>query len=478
MRLLPPVQIMAGSISLKIITRVTVLSLFFPAVLCNGAGLAEKIDSIISRESQKKGVFAINITDTSGNTIYTKKTHTPMTPASTMKLVTTAAAVHYLGADYEYVTTIGISPESNLVIIGSGDPLFGYDNYLQVLSKITTALKYHEISEVNDIIIDTGVFDDDRAHPNWPESQLNRWYACEVSGLNFNANCLEMTVTNKNGQVDIDIVPNTDFIKINNKVRIISSGRGAVGAYRIPGKINHLEVKGNVRDKQGPFKVAIQRPAGFFGYILAEHLLEKGINVKGKLLIINNRGKYNIDKLVEFRTPISECLAKANKISLSLSAEVLLKTIAAESNNGTNGSWEKGRELIHGYLRTLGVSEDEFYVDDGSGLSRKNRLSPYVLTAVLSDMYQSSGKEVFHNSLAIGGEDGTIAGYFRDDAYAGKIRGKTGYIAGVKSFAGIAECPEQDYFFSIIANNANGKSRKAINDIAKAIIDYYGKTRN
>jgi D-alanyl-D-alanine carboxypeptidase/D-alanyl-D-alanine-endopeptidase (penicillin-binding protein 4) len=182
--------------------------------------------------------------------------------------------------------------------------------------------------------------------------------------------------------------------------------------------------------------------------------------------------EYSIDELVEFRTPISRCLRRANKISLGLSAEALFKTIAAEKNGGENGSWEKGKKLVCDYLLSLGMDKDEFNLDDGSGLSRKNRLSPSTLTKVLGDMYQSPGKETFYSSLAISGEDGTIARYFRDFDYKGKIRGKTGYISGVKSFAGIAQTPDGDYFFAILVNQANGATREAINDIAKAIIDY------
>lgn len=463
---------MTKPIPSKKIVCFTILSLFFPVSPATAADISEKINSIINRESQNKSIFAVNIIKSGGETIYARNAHKTMIPASTMKLVTTAAAVHYLGTNYEYITRTGLSPENDIVTVGSGDPLFGYDDYRKVLSKISSALISRGIEKINNVNVDTGVFEDKRVHPNWPKAQLNRWYACEVSGLNFNANCIEMTVTNQNGRAKVNIVPETGFIRIDNQVRTISSGRGAVGAYRVPGKINHLEVKGKVRYKQGPFKVAVQRPGAFFGYVLAEHLMNKGINIKGRLLVTNIQDEYDIEELVEFRMPISECLKKANKISLGLSAEALLKTIAAENNGGENGSWSKGRTLIREYLLSLGLTEDEFYLDDGSGLSRKNRLSPSVLTEVLSDMYQSPGKGIFYSSLATGGEDGTIARYFRDSDYKGKIRGKTGYISGVKSFAGIAQRPDGDYFFAILVNQANGATRKAINDIAKAIIDY------
>lgn len=78
---------------------------------------------------------------------------------------------------------------------------------------------------------------------------------------------------------------------------------------------------------------------------------------------------------------------------------------------------------------------------------------------------------MYKNSLAIGGIDGTIAKYFKENKYRGKIFGKTGYIEGVKSFSGVCTTKEGDYIFSILANNPNGQTREAINNIVKAIID-------
>ena len=74
-------------------------------------------------------------------------------------------------------------------------------------------------------------------------------------------------------------------------------------------------------------------------------------------------------------------------------------------------------------------------------------------------------------SLAAGGIDGTIDKYFDEPQYKGKIIGKTGYINSVKSFSGYCSTADRDYIFSIIANGANGTTREAINDIAKAVID-------
>jgi D-alanyl-D-alanine carboxypeptidase/D-alanyl-D-alanine-endopeptidase (penicillin-binding protein 4) len=169
---------------------------------------------------------------------------------------------------------------------------------------------------------------------------------------------------------------------------------------------------------------------------------------------------------------MADCLMRCNKDSFGLAAEALLKTIAANSNPAKKkGSCETGRKIIHLYLLELGIGEKEFFVDDGRGLSRKNRLSANAIIVVLLDVYKSGNWQLFKDSLSAGGIDGTIAKYFKEEKYKGRIFGKTGYIAGVKSFSGICCTDSGDYIFSILANNTNSQTRKAINDIAKAIID-------
>jgi D-alanyl-D-alanine carboxypeptidase/D-alanyl-D-alanine-endopeptidase (penicillin-binding protein 4) len=90
---------------------------------------------------------------------------------------------------------------------------------------------------------------------------------------------------------------------------------------------------------------------------------------------------------------------------------------------------------------------------------------------VLLDVYKGKDWEVYKNSLATGGVEGTIRKYFKEEKYKGKIFGKTGYISGVTTFSGVCSGKEGEYIFSILANKTKGGTREAINDIAKAIID-------
>lgn len=446
------------------------------------AGLAGRIDKIV--EKRKGGEHSIRVVEAdSGTTVYSHRANRALIPASNMKLITTAAALAYLGADFEYTTRIGLC-DNTLVVIGSGDPLLG-DKEMDakygrqdgwIFERIAQALQDKGIQEVNDIIVDTTVFDDERVHPSWPAKDHNRWYACEVSGLNYNGNCIEVITSKLGGSVAVFVEPRTSFIQIINEVKAISSGDGAVGAYRNR-QPNKITIFGKCKDREGPFRVAIEQPAAFFGYLLAESLVRVDIHATGRLIEKSTPDDCEFRLLAEFTTPIADVLRRANTDSLGLAAEALLKTIAAhDSDSRTDGSWERGRELLCQYLSGLGVASEEFHVDDGSGLSRENRLSAHAITTMLRALYQSNEWELYRGSLAVGGEAGTIGRYFKEARYRGKIVGKTGYISGVRSFSGLCRTQSGPHIFSIISNGPRGLSRDEINDIAETIIDEFGSS--
>ncbi len=443
------------------------------------ADLKNRVESIIKRPGQKKTQFAVHIINAdSGETVHSLHANKPLIPASNMKVITTAAALKFLGSDFEYVTQVGLC-DNTLVIIGSGDPLLGDEKtdikngrkIGWVLDDIAEKIQQSGIKEINDIIVDTTVFDDQRVHPSWPAKDLNKWWASEVCGLNYNDNCIAMTVENNKGRVVVSIEPKTSYVKVINQVKTISKGTGVVGAYRQLGKENSLIVKGKCRKKQGPFDVAIERPAGFFGQLLAERLLAAGVTTKGKLIEKAIDPDCRFKKIAEYKTSLADCLARCNKDSLGLAAEALLKTIAAAEQGGKNGNWPAGQRIISEYLLSLGIRAAEFNIDDASGLSRENRLSPNAVTKVLRDVYKSKNRNVFKQSLAVGGEDGTIGKYFKEDKYRGRIIGKTGYVSGVRSFSGYCFTDKETFIFSILTEGRSAKTRDAINDIVKAILD-------
>jgi D-alanyl-D-alanine carboxypeptidase/D-alanyl-D-alanine-endopeptidase (penicillin-binding protein 4) len=441
------------------------------------ASVQEKITQIISRKDQAKVKFGIIIIEPrSGDRIFEYNENLPLVPASNMKLITSFAAMKYLGREFKYVTTAAIS-DKNLIIIGSGDPLLGFVNENgmdsnsppRFIADIIGSLIEKNITEIKDIIIDSSIFDDVRVHPNWPKEQLNRPYACEVSGLNYNANCIKISAFQKNGQIELSTKPQTSYVKLLNKIQPVSKEDSTIGSYRTETE-NVIIVHGKCR-KAASFDVAIEKPPLFFGNLLIESLGKAGIKVSGRLSI-TSIGAEKLQILVEHRTGIAEVLKQCNKDSFQLAAECLFKTIGARFLTGNKaGSWQGGQKVLTDYLLSLGADAEDFNIDDGSGLSSQNKLTAGLIARVLADAYSSELWPALRDTLAAGGVDGTLKRYFNQSKYRGKVFAKTGYINSVRALSGICTAGQKEYIFSILTNDANYKTKEAIFDIVKAIID-------
>jgi D-alanyl-D-alanine carboxypeptidase/D-alanyl-D-alanine-endopeptidase (penicillin-binding protein 4) len=298
---------------------------------------------------------------------------------------------------------------------------------------------------------------------------LNRSYACEVSGLNYNANCVKINAKKVGKSVALSITPPTTYVKLVNKVKT-SKKANAVGAWRnsVP---NKLIVKGYCKTESG-FDVAIERPAAFFAYLLAERLAKAGIEIKGDFAEMYIKKDKSIRTLRTYTTNIADVLTRCNADSFGLAAEALIKTVSAENTMyRINGEWPHGLTLAKRYLRSTGVKDAEFTLTDGSGLSRQNKLSPNALTSVLLDIYKGPNRKYYIDTLAVGGVKGSrpVRAYFTDKKYKGKVFAKSGTLNGVKALSGICRTDSGDRIFSIITNKANSKTRQAINDIVEAI---------
>lgn len=431
-----------------------------------GSNLQQKIEQIIARKDQKNVEFTISVIDPqTGSRVYGYNPSKPLTPASNMKLVTSFTALKTLGSDYKFVTKVGLVG-GKLVVIGGGDPLLGFDGN-DVVSKIVDALKAKNITQLEAIAVDSSIYENTRINPNWPLNQLNRDYSCEISGLNYNGNCIKITALVNGGRIDLDKTPNTEFIRLINNVRYVK-GAGSIGSNRTE-QPNALVVYGKC-GRETSFDVAIENPSLYFGTLLSEAVYRDGISVANPLTE-ESGVQQPMEIIAQFETPITEVLQHCNKDSLQIAAECMGKMIAARTTGGP-GSWQGQRDAVGKYLMSLGADSAEFYLDDGSGLSNVNKLSSNVLSLILLDAYKSPLWGTFKPTLAVGGVDGTIKKQFYKEKYKNKVFAKTGYINGVRALSGVCiGASGKEYIFSIITNKANYPTKKAISDIVEAVID-------
>jgi D-alanyl-D-alanine carboxypeptidase/D-alanyl-D-alanine-endopeptidase (penicillin-binding protein 4) len=442
--------------------------------------LSKRIDEILNRPGLKKVHFsACVVRRDSGEVVYERNSRLALIPASNMKIVTTAGALEMMGPDFAFITRVGLSGES-LVVIGGGDPLLG-DKETDarnghrrppVFEDIIGRLKESGVVSLSDIILDVSVFDEQRVHPGWPANQLNQKYACEVSGLNYRGNCADVAGLNQGGRIVISLEPPTDYVNLINAVRPRSYGRSRISLDRteVPGE---LIVSGTCRDRAGPYSFAVENPALFFSHLLRDGLVKAGIRVTGQILERPMPDDADYRPLAEYRTLLGDCLTMANKESLGLAAEALFKRLGAQANpDGKGGSWESGRRVLSDYLRELGVDDGDFYLSDGSGLSRDNRLSAWALIRVLLHLAGRPDWDFFESTLAVGGMDGTIEKHFWEKTYRGRVRAKSGYLKAVRALSGVVHTDGGDYIFSFLANRGGNGTRLAIDAAVKAIVDW------
>ena len=409
----------------------------------------------------------------------------PLKPASNMKVLTTAAGLHWLGLGHEYETTlVSRAPLENgkvagdVVVRGTGDPnisgRFRQGDPTAILRDWARKLREAGLRRIEgDLVADDTYFDDARLPPTWDPNQEETWYSAQVSALSLNDNCLDVTVKPGPGageRAKIFLVPNSSVIALDPRVRT-SAGRSArVLVHRKRGT-NEVSVSGEVGLGSPPWSgnVTIHDPALFFVASLEAVLESEGIEVAGKPRKIERgeAGKTGPPEpgprvvLLRHVSTLAEDLPIINKRSQNLHAEILLKAMGARV--GGEGSLAGGEKAVRRYLEDRKIDAGALVVGDGSGLSHANRVSARLLASVL-DERRRSGKdfEAFLASLPVAGEDGTLDERFRAFPHLrGKVHAKTGYIHGVSCLSGYVKRGDRICSFSILVNGLRGGAQGA-----------------
>jgi D-alanyl-D-alanine carboxypeptidase/D-alanyl-D-alanine-endopeptidase (penicillin-binding protein 4) len=452
------------------------------------ADLTSEIRGLLQDKSFAKaqmGVEVLRLGDKAGDSValFKHDSDIPLMPASNLKLVTTSAALEKLGPNFKFRTVLA-KRGNDLILIGDGDPTFGDGEAMRRVGwDITTVykqwidlLKKQNVSSIGSVYIDDSVFDQTFYHPNWDPKERLKEYRAEVSGMNLNLNLLDfyVRVTSPGQAVEYSMDPPTHYASVVNQC-ITGADKGA-WLSRDP-ESNNLTLRGEAgRDSVDPVSVPVHDPPLFAACVFAEMCKASGIAVNGKVArdrtIRANLGKdEKLQTLAVYETPIENVMARANKDSVNLYAECLCKRLGA-ATTGQSGTWESGVAATKEFLtKSVGVSEDEFTLDDGCGLSRKNGVSANVFCRVLEHDWYGPNRDTFVSTLAIGGVDGkTLKKRFTDDL-RGRVFAKTGFIRGVSTLSGFLKAQDGTMLaFSVLINDVGSGDAHTLQDrIVKAI---------
>ncbi len=426
----------------------------------------------------KIGVFIRSIS--AHETLFDHRGGEKRIPASNMKLLTTAAALAYLGPDYTYSTDIYVNGPlkkgvltGNLFIKGYGDPTLvqervrelAYSLYLKGVRRIS-----------GNLVADDTFFDGQKYGKKWNVRGSAKAYLAPYSALSVNFSIVNVRVDpgpRPGALARVQLIPPSDTIGLKDSLktssrrsrpRVLVSRRSGNGKDWI-----HVSGRTPARRKSRNYTVSVSDPTRFAAGTFSALLKREGIRFNGKI----RRGKTPPEARLIVRQnsrPLSDIIRGLNKHSNNLSAEQILKTIGAEMF-GLPGTTEKGLLAVQKYLVYMGVPLGSFDLADGSGLSRLNRITPRAIVALLEGVYHDFRiLPEYLSSLAVVGVDGTIRKRLRRSSAARRIRAKTGLLAGIHALSGYAAADNGETLaFSILSNTNGCRPKRLMNRISLAM---------
>lgn len=371
----------------------------------------------------------------------------PRNPASTMKLLTTLVALEQLGPSYTWKTeAFAAAPVRNgvldgdLYIKGYGDPYLVVEHFWRFLR----ALRQGGLTEIRgDIVIDQSFFERVPGRPTDFDRRPYRAYNVQPRALLVNFQTVNIRFQPEPGRERLRIVadPKPAHLTIDNRVRLARGpcGGGARGlgmqvAQRA--EIQKLVFSGSYSRNCGPdelYRVVAESESYIHG-VFKTLWTEMGGSFDGGV----RDGAVPPDALVlhgAISPPLSEIIRVINKFSNNVMTRQLLLTLGAEKY-GPPGTTDNGIRAIHDWLGERGLDFPELVIENGSGLSREERLSARHLGELLLKAWESPYMPEFLASLPILSMDGTLRLRY-GGGLAGRAHIKTGSLNNVRAQAGI-----------------------------------------
>lgn len=449
---------------------------FNPANSLCSAQLGAAIESITNRPQFKRYSWGIVIQTLSSRTLYSRDAQKYFIPASNVKLLTTAAALHQLGSQYQIRTSIYGTDNNDLLVVGRGDPSLT-DTQLRQLAQ---QLSHRGIRQVRQIIAADNYFQGYAVNPSWEWEDVQADYGAAVNSLIVNQNTVMLT-----------LLPQ----QLSQKVRVVWANPIEATRWRIeneavtakPGELTSINVSRNlsgailkltgqisVDSQPESVSLAVVDPLDNFLLHLRWALLAEGIKetaaLSGKAQISDIPKSATVELAAVESPPLSQLLVETNQNSNNLYAEALLRTLGVNSNTSkSTATAESGLAVVKETLTKLGVDPAGYVLADGSGLTRHNLVSPEAIAQTLSVMANSPLAPIYRASLSVAGINGTLQNRFRETAAEGILQGKTGTMSGVVALSGYLD--PRDYeplVFSIIVNESDQPAatiRQAIDEI-------------
>ena len=463
--------------------------------------IQQQIEAIAESEALKDAVVGICARKGDGHTIIDINSNDMLVPASNMKLISTGAALHSLGGDYRFKTTVAYSGDiiedvliGDVYIIGGGDPTIASKDSIASPVEHTFALWERQIrdagiNEINGRIIGLSgdFFTGMSEEPSWMWSDIGTYYGAGVTGLMFYENIQSFNVSAGTAPGEpVKITPSYPMAPWMEFRYDCCTGKTGTGdqLYMYTSDLSPVaEVRGTFAVDRKPKRVDCSNkfPELTCAYHFTEWLNNHGITCGGDASDSRLGKMGKPDSLIVAGHTSSPSLRRiayqTNHASNNLYAETLLRTLGKELRN--EGCYDSSYVAVKQVLKDLGVDTSRgVRIQDGSGLSRQNFVSPDFFCRFLEAMMRSECFEDFVESLPSPGSNGTLASNMKDYPAETKarIKAKSGSMNGVRCYSGYIipteGCKDETIVFSIMVNNSTAptwKVRQLLDKIMAAL---------
>ncbi len=472
--------------------------------------LRRKIDEAIASSNvhgARWGIFAMRIRD--GRVLYSRDANLGFTPASNMKLYTTAVALDLLGPDFRWRTSVyaDAAPDpqgtisGDLTLYGRGAPDLEISSTgnqtVPSVSKLADDLFKAGVRRVRgNIVGDESYFRGEPLGDGWLWNDVQWYFGAEVSALTIGGNEVNIVVapsTHANEPASIKVQPETGYVDVVNETATVERGKPATIGITRGLSDNTVRVWGDFPLGGRGFgaRISVHKPALWAARLFRDQLKSRGIVVDGHAVSRDAKSdseteRFNPATAVEIASLTSKSLAeiayRTNKRSLNLEAELILRTLGREKGAmaadpdprrmANRGDDKAGSAVVRQWLEHHGVPVELLALHDGSGLSRLNLVTPEATGRLLAAMTKVSAANVFRDTLPVAGRDGTLSS--RMNSISNRVFAKTGMLTYTEALSGYAVTSNGDLIaFSIICNNESGAGDSAptIDQIARLLAE-------
>lgn len=471
--------------SIRTIRTIRAASAFCAALLLATAQAAAPVPPAVAQEMARQGIpagalsFRVEPLAASPLPHHALAEDRAVNPASAMKLVTTLAALDMLGPAHRWTTSMLSDAtvqdgelKGNLYLLGGGEPNLTWERLGAMLRELRSS---GIVSIAGDLVLDRSLFQPSRLDlgrepfDDTPDASYN----VIPDALTVSDYLVAYTLSSDGAAVRVQTTPPLAGVVVVNGLSLNDRPCDEwQETWRQP--VVQAGPKGTLRVNLGGAFPRHCKATTELATLDRDLYLERVVRALWRELGGRWEGRAREGKvppgaarLVERRfETLADTVRSINKSSQAVKARTVLLTLGATSSTGANlPTMERGRQRVLDWIATQGVDPAGIVIDNGSGLSRIERISPRQLSALLKSSAAGRWHPEFAASLPIVALDGTMRNRLKGTRVAGNARLKTGTLRDVAALAGyVRDVHGRDWIVTAFVNDPNADKGRAVLD--------------